>query len=223
MSPSTALKARPCCWPWPISRCPRVPPARACTRNLRTCSGRSAAATGWRRVPCGSAWGGSRRPRRPTTRRPGSAPKSPGSGLASPVPATCRGCPGTMAGTARTSCDDCMPCLGPVLSTRAARSSKGGLATGNRARKLNCRSGSSMGGSRTPASGHLAAPTSWPRPPGSRKPSAAAIGPSSRPGTGTRPRRALDVPPAKFGRLLTVQDALRAAVRNWPGAPGSTV
>ena len=34
---------------------------------------------------------------------------------------------------------------------------------------------------------------------------------------------ALDVPPAKFGRLLTVQDALRAAVRNWPGAPGSTV
>jgi len=35
--------------------------------------------------------------------------------------------------------------------------------------------------------------------------------------------QALDVPPAKFGRLLTVQDALRAATRNWPAADGSTV
>jgi cysteine desulfurase len=35
--------------------------------------------------------------------------------------------------------------------------------------------------------------------------------------------RALDVPPAKFGRLLTLQDAVRDAVRNWPGVTGSTV
>ena len=35
--------------------------------------------------------------------------------------------------------------------------------------------------------------------------------------------RVLDVPPAKFGRLLTLQDAIRAAVRNWPGANPSTV
>jgi NifU-like protein involved in Fe-S cluster formation len=35
--------------------------------------------------------------------------------------------------------------------------------------------------------------------------------------------RELDVPPAKFGRLLTLQDAIRAAVRNWPGATPSTV
>jgi NifU-like protein involved in Fe-S cluster formation len=34
---------------------------------------------------------------------------------------------------------------------------------------------------------------------------------------------ALDVPPAKFGRLLTLQDALRDAARNWPGASQSTV
>jgi NifU-like protein involved in Fe-S cluster formation len=34
---------------------------------------------------------------------------------------------------------------------------------------------------------------------------------------------ALEVPPAKFGRLLTVQDAVRDAARNWPAAPGSTV
>ncbi|MFO1393576.1 MAG: iron-sulfur cluster assembly scaffold protein [Steroidobacteraceae bacterium] len=34
---------------------------------------------------------------------------------------------------------------------------------------------------------------------------------------------ALEVPPAKFGRLLTVQDAVRDAARNWPGQPGSTV
>jgi NifU-like protein involved in Fe-S cluster formation len=34
---------------------------------------------------------------------------------------------------------------------------------------------------------------------------------------------ALEVPPAKFGRLLTLQDAVRSAARNWPGAPGSTV
>ena len=34
---------------------------------------------------------------------------------------------------------------------------------------------------------------------------------------------ALEVPPAKFGRLLTLQDALRDAARNWPGAPQSTV
>jgi cysteine desulfurase len=34
---------------------------------------------------------------------------------------------------------------------------------------------------------------------------------------------ALDVPPAKFGRLLTLQDALREAVRNWPGTARSTV
>jgi len=27
---------------------------------------------------------------------------------------------------------------------------------------------------------------------------------------------ALDVPPAKFGRLLTLQDATRAVARNWP-------
>jgi cysteine desulfurase len=35
--------------------------------------------------------------------------------------------------------------------------------------------------------------------------------------------RALEVPPAKYGRLLTLQDAVRDAVRNWPGATGSTV
>ena len=35
--------------------------------------------------------------------------------------------------------------------------------------------------------------------------------------------RALDVPPAKFGRLITLQDAIRAAVRNWSGATRSTV
>jgi cysteine desulfurase len=35
--------------------------------------------------------------------------------------------------------------------------------------------------------------------------------------------RALEVPPAKFGRLLTLQDAVRAAARNWPGEAGSTV
>ena len=34
---------------------------------------------------------------------------------------------------------------------------------------------------------------------------------------------ALPVPPAKFGRLITLQDAIRAAVRNWPGGTGSTV
>ncbi len=34
---------------------------------------------------------------------------------------------------------------------------------------------------------------------------------------------ALDVPPAKFGRLLTIQDALRAAARNWPAGDRSTV
>ncbi len=34
---------------------------------------------------------------------------------------------------------------------------------------------------------------------------------------------ALEVPAAKFGRLLTVQDAVRDAARNWPVAPGSTV
>jgi NifU-like protein involved in Fe-S cluster formation len=35
--------------------------------------------------------------------------------------------------------------------------------------------------------------------------------------------RALEVPPDKYGRLLTLQDAVRDAVRNWPGATGSTV
>lgn len=34
---------------------------------------------------------------------------------------------------------------------------------------------------------------------------------------------AVEVPPAKFGRLLTLQDAVRDAARNWPGATGSTV
>jgi NifU-like protein involved in Fe-S cluster formation len=34
---------------------------------------------------------------------------------------------------------------------------------------------------------------------------------------------ALEVPPAKFGRLLTLQDAVRQAARNWPGAAQSTV
>jgi NifU-like protein involved in Fe-S cluster formation len=34
---------------------------------------------------------------------------------------------------------------------------------------------------------------------------------------------ALDVPPAKFGRLLTLQDAVRDAARNWAGLPQSTV
>jgi NifU-like protein involved in Fe-S cluster formation len=33
----------------------------------------------------------------------------------------------------------------------------------------------------------------------------------------------LEVPPAKFGRLLTLQDAVRALARNWPGASRSTV
>jgi len=34
---------------------------------------------------------------------------------------------------------------------------------------------------------------------------------------------ALAVPPAKFGRLLTLQDAVRAVAGNWPGAAASTV
>jgi len=34
---------------------------------------------------------------------------------------------------------------------------------------------------------------------------------------------ALEVPPAKFGRLLTVQDAVRDLARNWPGERASTV
>lgn len=34
---------------------------------------------------------------------------------------------------------------------------------------------------------------------------------------------ALEVPAAKFGRLLTLQDAVRSVARNWPGTPGSTV
>lgn len=34
---------------------------------------------------------------------------------------------------------------------------------------------------------------------------------------------ALDVPPAKYGRLLTLQDAARAVARNWPAARTSTV
>ena len=34
---------------------------------------------------------------------------------------------------------------------------------------------------------------------------------------------ALAVPPAKYGRLLTLQDAVRDAARNWPGAGQSTV
>ena len=34
---------------------------------------------------------------------------------------------------------------------------------------------------------------------------------------------ALEVPPAKFGRLLTLQDAVRDAARNWAGAAQSTV
>lgn len=34
---------------------------------------------------------------------------------------------------------------------------------------------------------------------------------------------ALEVPAAKFGRLLTLQDAVRGVARNWPGTPGSTV
>jgi NifU-like protein involved in Fe-S cluster formation len=34
---------------------------------------------------------------------------------------------------------------------------------------------------------------------------------------------ALEVPPAKFGRLLVLQDAVRALAGNWPGDDGSTV
>jgi NifU-like protein involved in Fe-S cluster formation len=34
---------------------------------------------------------------------------------------------------------------------------------------------------------------------------------------------ALEVPPAKFGRLLVLQDAVHALAGNWPGANGSTV
>lgn len=34
---------------------------------------------------------------------------------------------------------------------------------------------------------------------------------------------ALEVPPAKFGRLLTLQDAVRSAAGNWPGGAPSTV
>jgi NifU-like protein len=34
---------------------------------------------------------------------------------------------------------------------------------------------------------------------------------------------ALAVPPAKFGRLLTLQDAVRAAAANWPGSGAGTV
>jgi hypothetical protein len=33
----------------------------------------------------------------------------------------------------------------------------------------------------------------------------------------------LEVPPAKFGRLLTLQDAVHTLARNWPAASRSTV
>lgn len=35
--------------------------------------------------------------------------------------------------------------------------------------------------------------------------------------------RALDIPPAKYARLLTLQDAVRDLARNWPDADRSTV
>jgi NifU-like protein involved in Fe-S cluster formation len=35
--------------------------------------------------------------------------------------------------------------------------------------------------------------------------------------------QALEVPPSKYGRMLTLQDAVRDAARNWPGPAGSTV
>jgi len=34
---------------------------------------------------------------------------------------------------------------------------------------------------------------------------------------------ALDIPPAKYARLLTLQDAMRDLARNWPVTAGSTV
>lgn len=34
---------------------------------------------------------------------------------------------------------------------------------------------------------------------------------------------ALEVPPAKYGRLITLQDAVRDAVRNWPDGAASNV
>jgi NifU-like protein involved in Fe-S cluster formation len=34
---------------------------------------------------------------------------------------------------------------------------------------------------------------------------------------------ALEVPPAKFGRMLVLQDAVRSLARNWPGSGQSTV
>lgn len=34
---------------------------------------------------------------------------------------------------------------------------------------------------------------------------------------------ALEVPPAKYGRLLVLQDAVRTLAGNWPGEVGSTV
>ena len=34
---------------------------------------------------------------------------------------------------------------------------------------------------------------------------------------------ALEVPPAKFGRLLILQDAVHGLARNWPGETASTV
>lgn len=34
---------------------------------------------------------------------------------------------------------------------------------------------------------------------------------------------ALEVPPARFGRLITLQDAVRAAAAAWPGAGGTGV
>jgi hypothetical protein len=35
--------------------------------------------------------------------------------------------------------------------------------------------------------------------------------------------RALEIPPAKYARLLTLQDAVRDLARNWPDAGRSTV
>ena len=35
--------------------------------------------------------------------------------------------------------------------------------------------------------------------------------------------RALEIPPAKYARLLTLQDAVRDLARNWPVGNGSTV
>ena len=216
-SRSQASKARACCSRCPISRCRPVRRARRCAASRRTCCGHLAAAISRRRVRCASVSAATRPRTKSTARRRASAPKSSGCGRSRRPTADAAGLmhadPRYGAEVVRRMRE--LPGAGDSTAP-AGRLQRPRRAADDGAPRRCSRCASRDGSSSRRAFAPTAVRISSPRHRGSPSTWSAHAARASRTGTGARRRRRSRSRRRKFGRLITLQDAVRAAAAAWP-------